>query len=43
MTDDELKKIEELIKKHKPGSSYPYFLTVMFLLFLSGCFKSCGY
>lgn len=44
MTDEDLQKIEELIKKHKPGSPIGAgMVTFLFLLFLNGCFKGCGY
>ena len=44
LTQDELKQIEELIKKHKPSMpSGAGFLTFLFLLFLNGCMKGCGY
>jgi len=43
MDEHDKKEIEQLIKKHKPSDSYPYFLTILFLLFLNGCFRSCGY
>ena len=44
MTPEELKQIEALIKKHKPsGDGVPLILTFLFLMFLSGCFKGCGY
>jgi hypothetical protein len=44
MTPEDLKQIEEIVKKHTP--SIPMgagFVTFLFLLFLSGCFKHCGY
>lgn len=44
LTEDDLKQIEQLIQKHKPSiPSGAGFLTFLFLLFLAGCFKSCGY
>jgi hypothetical protein len=44
MTDDDLKQIEKLIQKHKPSiPSGAGFLTLLFLLFLNGCLKGCGY
>ena len=43
MNENDKNEIEQLIKKHKPESCYPYFLTILFLLFLNGCFRSCGY
>lgn len=44
LTEDELKQIEKMIEKHKPYiPSGAGFLTILFLLFLQGCFKGCGY
>jgi hypothetical protein len=44
MTPQELKEIEKLIQKHKPSiPSGAGFVTILFLLFLQGCFKGCGY
>ena len=44
MSEQDLKKIEELIKKHKPSTSDgSTILIVLFLMFLGGCFKNCGY
>jgi len=39
---DLLNEIEALIKKHRPSSGAG-FITFLFLLFLNGCFKGCGY
>lgn len=41
MTEEELKQIEALIKKHKPSNGLVF--TIMLLMFLNGCFKGCGY
>lgn len=46
MSDEELKKEFEEIKKlikDKPVTGSSIFLTLLFLLFIGGCFKSCGY
>ncbi len=41
MSPEDLKQIEALIEKHKPAG--PGFLTFLFLMFLLGLFKGCGY
>jgi hypothetical protein len=44
MTPEDLKQVEDLIKKHKPSiPTGAGFLTFLFLLFLNGCLKGCGY
>ena len=44
MSDDDLKQIEALIRKHKPEMrESPMWLAVLFILFLTGAFKGCGY
>jgi hypothetical protein len=43
MTKEDLKQIEELIKRHKPDCGGGNLIVVLFLLFLTGCFKGCGY
>ncbi len=42
MTPDDLKAIEQLIKKHKPDTGTGL-MVVLIILFLNGCFKGCGY
>lgn len=43
MTEDDLKQIEKLIKRHAPSGSDTFALTILFILFLNGCMKGCGY
>ncbi len=43
MTDEELKQIEDMIKKHKQDDIGAFLVTALFLCFLQGCFKGCGY
>lgn len=35
--------IEKMIKKHRPSSSGDGCITVLFVMFLVGWFKGCGY
>ena len=42
MTEDDFKKIEKLIKKHKPNLDLTW-LFILLLMFIGGCFKGCGY
>lgn len=42
LTDKDRHDIEDMIKKHKPDCA-PYLLTFLFCMFLTGCFKGCGY
>lgn len=42
LTPEDYNKIEELVKKHK-GTASAGFITLLFILFLNGCFKGCGY
>jgi len=39
MTPEDKKEIEDLIEKH----NWSGWILFFFLLFLSGCFKGCGY
>ena len=43
LTPEDLKQIEALIKKHKSSGGNSGCLLLLFLLFLLGFFKSCGY
>lgn len=43
MTPEEIKQIEALIKRHKPDITGAELVAFLFLLFLNGCFKGCGY
>lgn len=44
LTENDLKEIEALIVKHKPSMpSGAGCVTVLFILFILGFFKGCGY
>jgi len=43
MTQDDLDKIEALIKKHKPDIPGHTWIFIAALMFIGGCFKGCGY
>jgi|GEM_PF-5376179 len=46
MTPEDLKQVEEIVEKHRPSVSVSGgagFATLLFVLFLNGCFKGCGY
>ena len=40
-SDEDLRQVERLIKKHKPSDGF--LIELLFVLFLAGCFKGCGY
>ncbi len=44
LDEKDFKRIEKMIDE-RSGNNYgpPTFLTILFLLFLQGCFKGCGY
>jgi hypothetical protein len=43
LTEDDLRKIEAIVKEHKSSGGDGGCLLIIFILFLMGVFKSCGY